>query len=588
MHKVEVLLVADANLRLFRQFTDCVEEITVYDLDQVQRAIARVEHGVMSGYHAMGFITYEAAAGFDSTLPRGPQSELPLLWFALFRQERLISLDEWCPPGSFDTTALSGWQPTVSEPFYRESVDKIKSYISQGDCYQVNLTFDTACTYGGSARHCFRQVFLAQPTEYACFIDLGRYSIISASPELFFRCSGNTLVVKPMKGTAKRGRWLSEDSERISVLQSSAKERAENLMIVDLLRNDLGRIAENGSVSVTALFEIETHRTVHQMTSTVSARMRTDVDLFELFRALFPCGSVTGAPKKRSMEVIRSLEKRPRGVYTGCIGYISPHKKEMLFNVAIRTVVLDRATEVAHLAVGSGITWDSESSAEYEECLAKTRFAASATSFHLIESLLFEPVTGYFLLDRHLQRLEQSAGYFGFVVDLLAIRERLIQHGQSRATPHKVRLVVEPSGCFSLEESELVPPPADTAWVTIAAQPVLSSDPFLFHKTTRREHFERAAAQHPECVDVLFVNERNEVTEGTYNNLVVSMSGALWTPPRESGLLPGTYRGYLLDSGIITERSITPRDLAKADALYLINSVRKWRRVYLVGSEDAQ
>jgi para-aminobenzoate synthetase/4-amino-4-deoxychorismate lyase len=376
-----------------------------------------------------------------------------------------------------------------------------------------------------------------------------------------------------MKGTRPRGRFPAEDAALAAELRASPKERAENLMIVDLLRNDAGRVAEFGSVRVERLFEAERYETVHQLTSTIRARVRTG--LAGLFGALFPCGSVTGAPRVRTMEILAAAEDEPRGVYCGAIGFASPG--EAVFSVAIRTVVVDRAAGRAELGVGSGITWDSDAAAEYRECLDKAAFTHHPPNdFRLLETVLYEPGAGFFLLDGHLSRMAESAAYFGFRFDRVEVLRALHASLDANA-PLRIRILLERTGAAEVQTAP-VTHAHSAARVALAAEPVDSRDPLLFHKTTRREPYDRRRAARPDCNDVLLVNERGELTESTLANLVVRLDGALWTPPLESGLLPGVLRAHLLARGEIRERVLHPGDLRRTDAIYLINSVRRWRR----------
>lgn len=348
-------------------------------------------------------------------------------------------------------------------------------------------------------------------------------------------------------------------------------------MIVDLLRNDAGRVSEWGSVRVPRLFETERYETVHQLTSTVRSRTLPGTGLVDVLRALFPCGSVTGAPKVRTMQVIRELEQGPRGVYTGAVGFVSPG--EAVFSVGIRTLLVDHARGTAELGVGSGITFDADAAAEYRECLDKARFATgqSSTDFELLETLLHEPGAGLFLLDGHLARMASSARYFGFRWDEPRVRAALADavSGPSDG-PLRVRCLVTRDGDVRVETVPSASGTTAPARVAISARPVDSRDPYLFHKTTRREVYTTRAAERPDCDDVLLVNERGEVTESTIANVVARIGGALWTPPREAGLLAGVFRRHLLDLGEIRERTLCPEDLAAADEIWLVNSVRRW------------
>jgi len=381
-----------------------------------------------------------------------------------------------------------------------------------------------------------------------------------------------------MKGTAPRGRWPAEDRALAAELSASPKERAENLMIVDLLRSDLGVVAETGTVTVDALFSVERYPTVQQMTSTVSARLRQGTSLADIFRALFPCGSVTGAPKRRSMEIIAGLESSPRGVYCGAIGMVAPGG-EAVFSVAIRTLLLDRARSRLCLNVGSGITWDSEPGAEYRECLSKGAFLhADSSPFRLIETM--GRVAGEIpRLERHLARMAASAGYFAFPFDRQKAMA-LLSGLPSGDGPLRLRLTLDDRGEFSLTTSPLEHD-ARVVRLGLARATVDPSDRFRYHKTTRRELLDRERQGRSDCDEVLFVNNRGELTEGSYHNLVLRLDGRLLTPCLGSGLLPGILREELLELGEISEATLYPDDLRRAEEIWLINSLRGWRRAEL-------
>ncbi|QSV46287.1 aminodeoxychorismate synthase component I [Geobacter benzoatilyticus] len=560
------------------RFEGLVEEITAHTSEEVIPALRRIEEAVSKGLHAAGFVSYEAAAGLGTGLATHPPGPLPLLWFGLF--EKRFGLPPRIRDAEMCETAYgtAGWEPGLSPETYREAIGRIREYIAAGDTYQVNFTFRRRFAFTGDPGAYFGDLCRAQKAPFCAHLDMGRFQILSASPELFFELRHGTLTCRPMKGTAPRGRWRSEDEQIKARLAEDEKERAENLMIVDLLRNDLGMVAETGSVRVDNLFAVETLDTVHQMTSTISARMRKDVDLPELFRALFPCGSITGAPKMRSMEIIRELEDSPRGVYTGCIGHVSPGG-EMTFSVAIRTVVIDTETGAGELGIGSGVTIGSRDEDEYRECLAKARFARTRLpDFQLVETLLYEEDKGCFLLDRHLARLFRSAAYFGFNIRLGSINTVLTHRTGSLVGKHKVRLLLNRRGAFTIETEPLPPPEGvETMIVGFASGKVDSSNPFLYHKTTHRPLHVQERELRPDCDDVILLNERGEVTEATTANVVARIGGTLVTPPLKSGLLPGTFREEILALGQVRERVITREELERAEDIYLINSVRQWR-----------
>lgn len=566
------------------RFEGFVDKVTAYRAEDVVPALKRIEAALHDGLYAAGFLSYEAASSLDSSLPTTGPAGFPLVWFGLFREQRSIPLHDWSGQHRNGSYQLSDWHPTISRDEYRLAVARIMDYIAAGDIYQVNFTLREKFCFSGDARTFFRDLCRSQATPYSAFFDLDGHSILSASPELFFTMNNAVLAVRPMKGTARRGRWVAEDEQMAALLRENEKERAENLMIVDLLRNDLGRVSESGSVTVNSLFDVETLGTVHQMTSSISSRLKPDVGLSELFSALFPCGSITGAPKRRSMEIIAELEGAPRGLYTGCIGYLSPGMKQAVFSVAIRTLVIDKRTGSGELGVGSGITWYSAPDAEYDECLAKGLFARNIpTEFKLIETLLLEEQAGYFLLERHLERLCNSARYFGVPVEVASVRTVLETLANGVKGNSKVRLLLSPDGTITTEiEALAAGSKPDGHFVAFAKIPADSMNPFLYHKTSNRELYRRELEKRPDCTDVIFFNEMGEVTEGANNNIVIRKDGLLVTPPLTSGLLPGTFRAQLLETGEITEQVIMRSDLERADEIYLINSVRKWRRVRLV------
>ncbi|HEX6913018.1 MAG TPA: aminodeoxychorismate synthase component I [Longimicrobium sp.] len=561
-------------------------------IHQVRGVLAAVEHAVAAGLHAAGFVAYEAAPAFDPAFTtHPPDPRLPLAWFTLYAER-----EEVRPrfAGAFDGGAEDGtgtargaaelgpWRMDLDEGEYLARVARIRELIAAGDTYQVNLTTRLTASFRGDPAALYERLCLGQRSGFCAFLDLGEgRSIVSASPELFFRLDGDGLELRPMKGTRPRGRWPEEDRALAAELAASPKDRAENLMIVDLLRNDAGRVAAFGGVRVERLYEVERYETVHQMTSTIRARPRDDAGLADVFAALFPCGSVTGAPKVRTMEIIRGLETGPRGVYCGAIGFASPG--EAVFNVGIRTLLLDAGAGTAELGVGSGVTYDSDAAAEYRECWSKAAFARQPPAdFALLETMLWEPGAGWFLLEGHVQRLGASAAYFGFRFDAQRVRGAIAESLSSMSMRRlRLRVRMDRRGCLEMDCDVLEPYP-ETVRVAISAQPVDSADPMLYHKTTRRAPYARRAAARPDCDDVLLVNERGELTESTVANLVVRMDGALWTPPLDAGLLPGVLRADLLARGEIAERTLRGKDLERAEEIWLINSVRKWRRAVLV------
>lgn len=542
---------------------------TAWVLGEVLPLLAEADRAARDGLWAALVLSYEAAPAFDAAMEVHPSGEFPLAWLAVFHEPSSRAGANW---GNFGST---GWNPLIAEPTYREGIAAIRSAIARGDCYQVNYTFPIECQFQGDAWAWYRLLGKAQRAGYSAWIDLGRYRVLSFSPELFFERKGDVLRARPMKGTAARGRWASEDEECRKGLEESGKNRAENVMIVDLLRNDLGRVSVPGTVRVPRLFDVERYPTLFQLTSTIESIARPNTKLPDLFRALFPCGSITGAPKISAMKMIRGLEQSPRGVYTGAIGLVRPGG-DCTFNVAIRTLVLDTKTKRAVFGVGGGVTYDSTPQEEYAECLTKARFlSASPSAFQLIETLRLEDGV-YFLTNRHVARMLESAAFFEFALDEASIRAALeanrAKHPQGA---WKVRLLASPDGVIKSQASPLEAA-RQMCRVAYAPEPLDSGNCFLCHKTTQRSFYERPLQQREDCDDVIFWNERGEVTESSVANIVMELDGERWTPPRTSGLLAGTFREELLALGEIRERVILKDELKRAERFFLINSVRRW------------
>ena len=548
-------------------FENPTEVVEAHRLDEVLPLLAFAEARARAGAYVALLISYEAAPAFDSALATHAGEGFPLAWAAVF--PRPSEVDK----GANGRFVSSAWQPRIDEREYEAGVTRIHELIAAGDTYQVNYTFPLTASFAGDAYAWYRQLCAAQRAPYSAYLELGRYRVLSLSPELFFERRGDRVITRPMKGTARRGRWSAEDEELKRRLQQSAKERAENIMIVDLLRNDLGKVSLPGGVRVSSLFDAERYETVWQLTSTVEATLQPNTGLTELLSALFPCGSVTGAPKIRTMQIIRELEPFPRGAYTGAIGWLRPGG-DCLFNVAIRTVVIDTETGVATFGVGGGVTIDSTVEGEYEECLVKSRFLRSEpVEFELFETMLLEDGE-IFLLERHLERLKRSAAYFGF-------RYQVPTDLEAVAGKWKLKIRLRRDGSTEVERSAITDA-TDLMLVGLAEAAIDSSDRFLFHKTTKRDFY----LSRPGCDDVILWNERGEVTESSIANIVVSIDDQLFTPPVSCGLLAGTFRDQLLAEGKIKERVIKVAELKQAKQFFLINSVRKWMKAKLVVEQD--
>ncbi len=577
------VVLQDAAAGQWLYFSNPWRVITTRYPDEVLPCLDLIEFLVdQQGWHAAGFIGYEAAPAFDPALPAavaGPAGELPLLWFGLYPAPTVSPGLPDLPRGGY---RLGDWTPSVSREQYEEAIARIKAHISRGETYQVNYTFRLRAPFSGDPWTLFEELYRAQLCRYAAYVDTGRFTICSASPELFFRLDDRELMARPMKGTAARGRTLAEDETQARWLFHSEKNRAENVMIVDMIRNDMGRVAQVGSVSVPRLFEVERYPTLWQMTSTTTAQ--TDASLADIMSALFPCASITGAPKHRTMQIIAALETTPRQVYTGCIGFIAP-RRQAQFNVAIRTVLVDKPGDSAEYGVGGGIVWDSTGRDEYAECQLKARVLTERRpQFSLLETMVWTPGEGYFLLDYHLRRLAGSAVYFSIPLDLDRVRVELDRLAASFSPlAQRVRLLVGREGTITTQAALLDRPgEAGPVYLRLAAEGVDSANPFLYHKTTHRQIYEAARAARPDAGDVLLWNERGEVTETTIANVVVRWQGRLVTPPVLCGLLPGTFRAWLLEQGEIQEKVISVTMLKQAEKIYVINSVRKWREAVVM------
>lgn len=576
---------ADAENHASYLFTRPLAVLSAHRLDELPAVFAGIERALAAGYYVAGFLSYEAGFHFEPAAGRGlPEiapdpNALPLAWFGVY-DAPLQSNGEMCAEpagGIFEAAGEIGIG--LSREEYGQRVEEVRELIARGDLYQANITVPLRMAWPGDAADLFARVMANQPVAYGALINLGAAQVVSGSPELFFRREGQRIAVRPMKGTCPRGRDVAEDAAHAAWLAGDAKNRAENVMIVDMLRNDLGRICAAGSVRVTGLFHIERYPSLLQMTSTIEGELLPNTTHYEVFRSLFPCGSITGAPKIRTMQVIGALESEPRGIACGAIGFFAPGG-EAVFSVAIRTATLRDGA--VHLRVGSGITYDSDADAEYDECLLKARFLTVAPlHFELIETMLWDG--GYFLLERHLARLAESAAYFDFRCDVERVRTELesLASGFAAGSRHRVRLLLARSGDLTATSARL-DESGRTASLVLAAERTDPADVFLRHKTTHRALYDRAleVARNTGFDDALFLNIRGEVTEGAIHNVMIARNGELLTPPLDCGVLPGVYRSHLLAAHPrLREAVLTLADLKDADRVYLFNSVRGLRRV---------
>ncbi len=567
--KAQIDFPQEDGTRLRQVFSRPVERLTAHRVDEVAAVIAAAEQRAQAGHWVVGFVAYEAAPAFDAALKvLPPEDFLPLAAFAVYGAADVAA--DAAAGGEF---SCGPWRMTTPRARIDAGIGTIRRGISDGDYYQVNLTTRLRADFGGDGRALFAALRAAQPDAYCAHLDGDAWQLLSVSPELFFdwRPEG-TLTTRPMKGTAPRHAAAAADAEAARALRASAKEQAENLMIVDLLRNDLARVAATGTVRVPRLFDVEALPSAWQMTSTVQAATRPEVGLTDVFRALFPCGSVTGAPKIAAMAAIAALEDAPRGAYCGAIGLIRPGGHAS-FSVGIRTVVIDGARGRAECGIGSGIVFDSAAAAEYAEWLIKRRFLLRATAaFALIETLRLE-AGQYWLRSHHRQRLQASAEHFGFACDPARVDAALAAlAAEPRPGAWRVRLLLDRHGAVHTECYALEAAPEQRRFA-MAATPVNSGDEFLAHKTTQRVAYQRHAPP-PDCFDTLLWNERGEITEFTRGNVVVELAGRRVTPPLACGLLPGVLRAELLARGDIHEQVVHLAELPQATGIWFINSVR--------------
>ncbi len=553
--------------RSWLEFRDPIEHFVATNHGEVNTTINDIEVAAKHGLWLVGFISYDAAPAFDNALCSQLNPTVPLVAFGAFQQPHRSR-----GPTGRNYSAMS-WKANISQEEYETNLQKIRSLIAAGETYQVNYTLRLHSDFSGDPEGLFAALCRAQRGDHLAFLDFGSSAVCSASPEQLIVRRGTTLTTRPMKGT--RGRHLDPmcDRDLANELFRSEKDRAENTMIVDIARNDLGRVAQPGTVQVTKLHTVESYPTVHQMTSTITAKSKAPLQ--EVLQATFPGASITGAPKIAASRIIAQLEDEPRGIYTGSIGVVEPGG-DAEFNIAIRTVWVDRHAKQATYGVGGGIVWDSEPSAEWREAHTKARILHQATKpFRLLETLAWEPGAGAILLDRHLKRLTEAAQHFGFEVDVGEVRRRL---GAIRGkTTSRVRLLVAADGAIEVQVSTLAPPCATTKYkIALDTLPVSSEDEFLRFKTTRRDRYDQALARQRDVDDVLLWNERGEITETTIANVVLEIAGMMLTPVASSGLLPGTLRAELLAHHRIEEAVLTIADLHRANQVWLINSVRGW------------
>ena len=546
-------------------FTQPIKELKTRDLAEVADLLAQVESYQEQGYYVVGYVSYEAAPAFEEKLA---VHKLPLLGEYLLYFTVHDRVEKSPIPLTYEEVDLpSKWQEVTSAADYEKAISQIHHHLRQGDTYQVNYTVQLKQDLSANPFAIYNRMVVEQEAGYNAYVEHDEMAVISMSPELFFEQNDRELTTRPMKGTTKRGLTDDEDLKEAAWLEQDPKNRSENMMIVDLLRNDMNRISEVGSEHVERLCQVEQYSTVWQMTSTIKSQLRPDVDLVAIFRSLFPCGSITGAPKIATMEIIRDLEPQPRGVYCGTIGLLLPNGRR-IFNVAIRTIQLHQGKAI--YGVGGGITWDSTWESEYREVHQKAavlyrkqaRFQLITTGRISQKRLLFE--------DQHLERLTKASRYFAYPFDPEELRQKIEEECQACDShqDYRLRITISKSGEMEVSRQILTPLSPSFCKVKLCLQEADLQTPFTYFKTTHRPQLSLGEQE------IIYHNVAGELLETSIGNLVLKIAGKLYTPPTSLGILPGTYRQHLLETGQVEEKVLTLADLNQAETIYGCNAVR--------------
>ncbi|MEP3890006.1 MAG: aminodeoxychorismate synthase component I [Hellea sp.] len=564
-----------------RYYGDPIVIVEAHEASEVASALTKLKSYHAEGRYLAGYLSYDLGFALEPKLA-GLMPETrdgPLLQFGVF-----TSVSPYAPSACLYTAAPPdiSLAPRWSQAEYAQRFDRVMAYIRAGDVYQINLTFPMMGEYDGAAAKLYAAFRHRQKGRYGGIVSLGSGpEIISVSPELFFRKEGRNMSMRPMKGTRPRATSPQADKALLEEMRGEAKSQAENLMIVDLLRNDLSRVSETGSVKVPELFSLETYPTLHQMTSRVTSRLKPETDFAEIFRSLFPCGSVTGAPKIRAMEIIDELEQSSRGAYCGGLGYIDPDG-DACFNVAIRTVILEAGK--LRYNVGSGLVLDSEAADEYAECLLKADVLKAQETL-LIETFRWDAETGAVRLEQHQARLKKAAKDLGYPYKESALDAALAALKTCK-TDQRVRVTLNSAGAFGVTYQDYTP--LETLTVSLSQYPLTPNVQITAHKLSSRQFYdgERERLKALTGADeVLFLNDDGELCEGSFTSLFIEKDGSLFTPPLNAGILPGILRSEMIESGDAIEKTLALSALLSADIVYLGNSLRGLMRAKLLSSE---
>jgi len=552
--------------------------LEAYKPEDVIPVLQQVSEETGKGFTAVGFAAYEAAAAFGLPVHGSKKSAIPLCWFGIVsaetREQWNISSGNISPASDSQNSSIANLKLNQTESQYYETLASLKSFIERGDSYQVNYTLRASFQSVDDEIGLFQSLYHNQAVPYAALIQTPEWQVLSLSPELFLQKKGRLITSRPMKGTHRRGRFPAEDKEFMQRLQQSEKDRAENIMIVDMVRNDLGKICEFGSVHAKDEYQIESYRTVLQMTSSVNGLLKQETRLEDVFQAAFPAASITGAPKHRTMDIIRQHETVPRGVYCGAVGIVRP-SGDFTFNVAIRTLTKTKKDCHYTLGTGGGILWDSIAEKEFQEIQTKTKFLTyNAPDFQLIETMKYEADGGLLYLEEHIDRMESSAAYFDFKFNRASIVDQILQWTLELQSICAVRVLLDSDGKCTLSTREITSIPSKVK-IKLSSQTVDSYDPFFFHKTTHRGFYnkERELALNDGFFEVLFQNEQGSITEGSITNIFIRQDGSWYTPPVTDGLLAGIWRMKFIEKHHARETSVTPAQLKEADEIVIGNSV---------------
>ena len=563
MHKQTIIDFKELGLR--HLFTKPIKELKTRDIDQVEALLKEVETYQEAGFYAVGYVSYEAAPAFEKKLAVHPAPLMGeyLLYFTIHQEVETLPF-----PEDYEAVDLpANWKEEVEAPAYQKAIETIHHHIRQGDTYQVNYTVQLSQELEGDPLAIYNRLVVEQKAHYNAFIQHDDVAILSISPELFFEQEDRLLTTRPMKGTTRRGLTNQADLKEAAWLKADPKNRAENMMIVDLLRNDMNRISEIGSEQVTRLCQVEQYSTVWQMTSTIESRLRPEVDLVQAFQALFPCGSITGAPKISTMEIIQQTEIAPRGVYCGTIGILLPRGKR-IFNVAIRTLQMQGTKAI--YGVGGGITWDSKWEGEYQETKQKSAVLyRQEPRFELLTTGLIHQGELTFL-EQHLTRLREASRYFAYPYNepkLLNDLQEQLAHVDLNLD-YRCRIALQKNGTFHLVITELTDLPASYLQAQLTEQKLDLATPFTYFKTSQRDHLSQSNHEQ------IFHLPDGTLLETTIGNLVLEIEGQRYTPPAHLPLLDGIYRRHLLETQQVEEKLLTLNDLTDADRIYACNALR--------------